>query len=83
MPRYMWTDQGYVFYEGEPSRRIFDKKNGYQVLFLINCCASLIEGFTPEDGRIMEEKIHSELPAGMKSEISVFNWLRQNGWGSQ
>jgi len=78
---YLWADRGYALYDGEPSRRVFDKKNGDQVLFLINCCATFIEGFTSEKGKIMEEKIHSELPAGMKSEISVFNWLRQNGWG--
>lgn len=81
MPRYTWATQGYVCYEGEPSRRVFDKTNGYQVLFLINYCASLIENFTQAKGSIMEEKIHTELPPEMKSELSVFNWLRQNGWG--
>ncbi len=75
MPGYKWIQQDCLFYEGEPSRRLLDRTDGYQVLFLINYCASLIEGFTPEAGRLMEEKIHAEMPSDMKSERSAFNWL--------
>ena len=71
---YKWTDN--FSFTGSPSRRRFDRSNGYQVLFIINFFGSLSEQFSIKEGRVMEEKIMWELPNDVKSEMSVFNWLR-------
>jgi len=73
---YSWADEGKHFYTGQPSRRIFDKFNGDQVLFLINFYGSLSgDKFTITEGKAIEQKIIHDLPSDAKSEISVFNWL--------
>ncbi|ANH80329.1 hypothetical protein A8C56_04460 [Niabella ginsenosidivorans] len=74
---YSWASGGHIF-KGQPSRRSFDRNNGDQVLFLINLYASLTDRFTLHDGKIIEQKIHSDVPEEARSEISVFNWLRWN-----
>ena len=73
---YHWTEEEAHLYTGQPSRRIFDRFNGYQVLFLINFYASLSEKLTLREGRTIEQKIQHELPDGIKSEVAVFNWIR-------
>ncbi|SDC80296.1 hypothetical protein [Niabella drilacis] len=72
---YSWTNGEHVF-KGQPSRRSFDRNNGDQVLFLINFYASLSDRFTLREGKLIEQKIHSDVPEDAKSELSVFNWLR-------
>ncbi|MCF3110878.1 hypothetical protein LL912_18985 [Niabella sp. CC-SYL272] len=72
---YNWAKGDHIF-KGQPSRRAFDKNNGDQVLFLINFYASLTERFTLREGKIIEQKIHFNIPEEAKSELSVFNWLR-------
>ncbi|WP_018629101.1 hypothetical protein [Niabella aurantiaca] len=72
---YVWASDGRIF-EGQPSRRAFDKNNGDQVLFLINFYGSLSERFTLKEGKIIEQKIFSDVPQEARSELSVFNWLR-------
>lgn len=62
---------------GQPSRRFFDRFNGNQVLFIINSCESVADRFTLEDARKMEELINNFLPDEAKSEMSVFNWLKE------
>jgi len=74
---YNWINQTNVSaYNGRPSRRLFDRFNGDQVLFIINSFATLSEKFTPEKGQEIEQLIINQLPLETKSEISVFNWLR-------
>lgn len=63
-------------YTGQPTRRLFDRFNSSQVLFLINFYGSLSGRITLAEGRSIEQQIANELPEGVKSEISVFNWLR-------
>jgi hypothetical protein len=60
----------------EPDRRLFDRFNGNQVLFLINYWGQSIGQFNISDGRRIEELISNQLPLEVKSEKSVFNWLR-------
>lgn len=60
----------------EPDRRIFDRFNGYQVLFIINCFGRSLGKLTFTDGRKIEDLISTQLPLETKSELSVFNWLR-------
>jgi hypothetical protein len=74
---YNWPNDGEkILYIGQPSRRSFDPFNGNQVLFLINFYGSLSDRFTVKEGKEIEKQLLHHLPADLKSEISVFNWLR-------
>ncbi|MBN8878328.1 MAG: hypothetical protein J0I32_12330 [Sphingobacteriales bacterium] len=74
---YNWvTDSSRAIFAGRPSRRLFDRFNGDQVLFIINFYASFFERFTLEEARELERQIANNLPMGAKSEISVFNWIK-------
>lgn len=75
---YSGQDDNKQLFNGQPSRRLFDRFNSSQVLFLINFYGSLSGRFTLAEGRTIEKQIANELPAGMKSEISVFNWIRNS-----
>lgn len=73
---YHWAGSTDIpIFTGAPSRRLFDRYNGEQVLFIINCYGSQTQAVTPEEGRSIEELISSQLPMEAKSEISVVNWL--------
>jgi hypothetical protein len=61
----------------EPDRRIFDRLNGYQVLFMINYFGQSVGKLSVTDGHRIEQLISTELPGEIKSEVSVFNWLRE------
>lgn len=74
---YSWIGRDEHIYRGDPSRRIFDRNNGYQVLFIINVCASFKDLFLQHDGNLIEQKIQTELPYEIKSEKSVLNWLKE------
>ena len=71
---YTWSNG--ISFTGSPSRRLFDRSNGNQVLFIINFLGSLSEQFGIPEGRKMEEMIKLHLPTDIRSEMSVFNWLR-------
>lgn len=76
---YSWTTTiNAAAFTGEPSRRLFNPFNGNQVLFVINAYASsLPEKFTLSDAHKVEDMILNNLPEGVKSEMSVFNWLKE------
>ncbi|MEK7224454.1 MAG: hypothetical protein AAB221_02080, partial [Bacteroidota bacterium] len=44
-------------FTGQPTRRLFNRFNSSQVLFLINFYGSLSERFTLEEGRTIEMQI--------------------------
>jgi len=73
---YYWIEKEEHIYTGQPSRRSFDKFNGNQVLFLINFYSSLSESFTLREGKNLEKRIKEDLPEEFKSEIAVYNWIR-------
>lgn len=74
---YHWRDgAGTLPFEGNPTRRPFDRFNGDQVLFIINFYGSLQDGFGLAECRKLENAICHQLPLSVKSEISVFNWIR-------
>jgi hypothetical protein len=60
----------------EPDRRVFDRFNGFQVLFIINYFGKSLGKQTVTEGLKIEELISGQLPLEVKSELSVFNWLR-------
>ena len=75
---YNWpVENDNALYSGVPSRRKFDRYNGYQLLFIINFYASISDRNSIKDGQLMEELINMQLPLDARSEISVFNWLRE------
>jgi hypothetical protein len=74
---YKWaTEPGDLLFTGTPTRRLFDRWNGAQVLFIINSFAALSEAFSLEEGRKIESLINNHLPLHARSEMSVYNWLR-------
>lgn len=74
---YKWaTEPGDYLFTGSPTRRLFDRWNGSQVLFIINSFAALSETFSVEEGRKVESLINNHLPQDTRSEMSVYNWLR-------
>jgi hypothetical protein len=74
---YKWaTEPGDSLFTGSPTRRLFDRWNGVQVLFIINSFAALSESFSVEEGRKVESLINDHLPQDTRSEMSVYNWLR-------
>lgn len=73
---YEWPEEKKELFTGQPSRRAFNRFNGNQVLFLINFYGSLSDRFTLKEGREIENKIRHELPDNARSEVAVFNWIR-------
>ncbi len=74
--QYNWSNECGNLYKGIPSRRLFDLNNGAQVLFIINCFCQSIGLPSTFTGKKIEKLIHWQLPSDMKSELSVFNWLK-------
>jgi hypothetical protein len=74
--QYNWPAENATMYTGTPSRRIFDRGNGNQVLFIINCFYDSIGLGSANAGQKLEELINTQLPPEMKSELAVFNWLK-------
>jgi hypothetical protein len=75
---YNWNNSGNTgLFSGTPTRRFFDRDNGEQVLFIINFYGSTDEKFNVEEGHRLEELINKRLPAETRSEISVYNWLKE------
>jgi hypothetical protein len=72
---YSWINE--TLFTGEPTRRLFNRYNGNQLLFVLNLYASLIDGFTINMGLKIEDRLMNQLPVDAKSEISVLNWLKQ------
>ena len=72
---YNWINE--ATFTGEASRRLFNRYNGNQLLFVLNLYASLIEGFTVSMGLKIEDRLMNQLPVDAKSEISVLHWLNQ------
>jgi hypothetical protein len=64
-------------YSRHPSRRLFDRFNGHQVLYMINFFCTLTGELTIEKGQKIEWLLSTILPVEIKSEISVFNWLNE------
>jgi hypothetical protein len=73
---YNWKAQITSQYEGTPSRRLFDPRNGAQILFIINCFYEWAGPTSVLVVKRLEELICSQLPPEMKSELAVFNWLK-------
>jgi hypothetical protein len=75
---YKWPENNKTEnYEGQPTRRRFDRYNGEQVLFIINLVLQNINNFSIEQGKKIEELISDKLSITPCSELTVFNWLQK------
>src|SRR5258705_13633021 len=76
--KYLWHDEEEKSsFMGDASRRLFDRFNGDQVLFMINLFGSFQKTFTIEDGQKTEEYINNRLPLENQSELSALDYLRK------
>jgi hypothetical protein len=74
---YNWgTDPEKMSFDGNASRRLFDRWNGDQVLFIINILLNNSTNTSVSDGQKIEKLILDRLPTGAKSELTVYNWLQ-------
>ena len=75
---YNWSSETDLpVFDGQASRRLFDRSNGNQVLFLINLLLDNSESFSIDDGQKIESLITNKLPFQQSSELTVFNWLQK------
>jgi len=75
---YTWiADNKIEAYGGGPSRRLFDRWNGDQVLFIINQVLKSMDDDPIEQGKRMERLIINKLSFEPCSELTVFNWLQK------
>jgi hypothetical protein len=75
---YNWSSEnGTITFDGQPSRRLFNRWNGEQVLFIINLILDSSESSSIEQGRKIERLIINKLPFESSSELTVFNWLQK------
>ena len=75
---YNWASETELpLFDGQASRRLFDRSNGNQVLFLINLLLDNTDSFSIEDGKKIESLITNKLPFQQSSELTVFNWLQK------
>ncbi|MFO7982364.1 MAG: hypothetical protein R6V08_02840 [Desulfuromonadales bacterium] len=77
---YSWTaiDEDDPKVSGEPDSTQFNRKEGYEVLYLIN---RLAEGWgfnRKESGRELEKMINLSLPEDVRSQEDVKQWIRDN-----
>ena len=76
---YIWNKENVrIPFTGDASRRVFDRYNGDQMLFVINLYGLLSQTFSIAEGIETENKIMSYMPLEIKSEMSVLQWLKQS-----
>lgn len=74
---YNWgSEPEKMAFDGKASRRLFDRWNGDQVLFIINMMLSNLSNSSVSEGQKIEKLILDRLPSGAKSELTVYNWLQ-------
>ena len=73
---YTWTTTDVPF-EGQPSRRLFDRWNGDQVFYIIDLVLQSIGDLSMEQGTKLEKLIINKFPFDPCSELTVFNWLKK------
>lgn len=63
---------------GEPDSTLFNRNEGYEVLYLINKL-SKIWGFKEKASALkLEKMINEELPSDIRSQENVKSWLSKN-----
>ncbi len=63
---------------GKPDSTLFSRKEGYEVLYLINKIASDNNFKKKQSGLKIEKMIHKDLPGEVRSQENVVNWITKN-----
>jgi len=63
---------------GKLDSTIFDKKEGYEVLYLIEKMTEIWKLDDRDSRRKIEEMIYKILPSNIKRQEDVKNWIRDN-----
>ena len=76
---YNWTlsNQVHKMKELTPTRNLFDRSNGNCILHMLNLFDELIVKLSVKDAQHLEFLLANELPSEAKSEMTVFNWLKE------
>ncbi|HMU45924.1 MAG TPA: hypothetical protein PKC72_06115 [Chitinophagaceae bacterium] len=75
---YNWSNESEVaVFQGQASRRVFNRWHGDQVLFIINLLLQASGDLSILQGRRIERIIINELPFESGSELTVLNWLKK------
>lgn len=75
---YDWPqDRERSVYDNNATRRLFNRYNGNQVLFIINLIMESCGCGTLDQGKRIEGLILNQLPFSTSSELTVYNWLRR------
>ncbi|MBI5847216.1 MAG: hypothetical protein HZB31_04585 [Nitrospirae bacterium] len=64
---------------GEPDSTLFNRHEGYEVLYLINKIAARNVFKQKASGTKLEKMIRYELPSDVRGQERVVNWL-ENNW---
>lgn len=77
---YEWTAYGNDDPEvtGKPDSTLLNRKEGYEVLYLINKIAEDNDFKKKESGLKLEEMIHDFLPGNIRSQENVVIWIGNN-----
>jgi hypothetical protein len=65
-------------FSGEPDTTLFNKKEGYEVLYLINVLVEKYSLEKIEAGPKIEELIREKLPGNLRNQLHVIQWLEGN-----
>lgn len=77
---YSWTAYGNdnPKISGKPDSTLFNRKEGYEVLYLINKFAEKHNLKQISSGKKTERMIHDQLPGNIRSQENVVSWLVEN-----
>ncbi len=63
---------------GEPDKTLFNRHEGYEVIYLINKLATMWSIRTTQECRSLEQLIRNQLPTFIRSQENVKEWIRLN-----
>ncbi len=66
-----------LIFTGQASRRLFNRWNGDQVVFIIDLILNSSGNFSIEQGQRIERLIINKLPFDPSSELTVYHWLQK------
>lgn len=77
---YSWTAYGNddPKVKGKPDSTMFNRKEGYEVIYMINKVLDSKGLTSVASGQKAETKIKDKLPGNVRSQENVFNWLLDN-----
>ncbi|MEP6847074.1 MAG: hypothetical protein ABI861_13770 [Panacibacter sp.] len=75
---YEWTEPlTHVKLQGAPDRNLFMRYEGNEILYMINYACEAMNYTSRADAERIEALLHDKLPIDIRSQSSVFQWLRK------